>query len=55
MDDREYFKRRAEAERNLAIKATDANAARSHFELAREYEWRLLGEPRPEQHSARGA
>jgi len=49
MDDREYFKQRAEAERQAAISANDVSAARAHFELARAYEWRMLSEPRPRQ------
>lgn len=47
MSDREYFKERARAERRAAVSAKDVAAARAHFELAREYEWRMLGEPRP--------
>lgn len=49
MDDREYYKARAEAERQAALNAADATAARAHFELAREYEWRMVTEPRPQQ------
>ena len=49
MGDREYFKARAQAERQAAIKAVDVSASRAHFELAREYEWRMLSEPRPKQ------
>lgn len=40
MGDRDYFKQRAAAEREAAMKATDPCAARAHITLAREYEWR---------------
>ena len=45
MSDREYFNKRATAERRAAMKATDTCAARAHLELAREYEWRAATEP----------
>ena len=46
MDDREYFRRRAEAERAAAIKAKDNTSCRVHVELAKHYEWRAAMEPR---------
>lgn len=45
MSDREYFNRRAAAERLAAMNATDTCAIRAHMELAREYEWRAATEP----------
>lgn len=52
MNDREYYKLRAEAERQAAMRAADPAAARAHFDLAREYEWRFQTEPHPGQDSA---
>ena len=48
MNDREYFKRRAEAERAAAEAAKDATSFRAHMTLAREYEWRAVTEPYPD-------
>jgi hypothetical protein len=48
MSDREYFKRRAEAERVAAQAATRIASFHAHMQLAREYEWRAATEPYPE-------
>ena len=48
MSDREFFKQRAEAERAAAQVATDAAGFRRHMEQAREYEWRAVTEPYPD-------
>ncbi len=45
MSDRDYFHRRAGAERRAALKAATAESFRSHMILAREYEWRAATEP----------
>ena len=52
MSDREYFQRRAEAERVAARVATDSAAFRKHMQQAREYEWRAVTEPYPDQQYA---
>jgi hypothetical protein len=49
MDDREYFRRRAEAERAAAIRAKDNTSCRVHVELAKHYEWRAAMEPRSQR------
>ncbi|PXA99147.1 hypothetical protein DMC47_04940 [Nostoc sp. 3335mG] len=46
MDDRDYYRMRADAERNAAYAARDATACRIHMELAREYGFRAAMEPR---------
>jgi hypothetical protein len=46
MGDREYFRDRAQAERAAALKAKDMCAFRAHMDLAHEYEWRAVTEPR---------
>jgi hypothetical protein len=48
MCDREYFKRRAEAERAAVKAAKDVASARAHMTLVREYDWRVATEPRPD-------
>jgi hypothetical protein len=48
VDDREYFKRRAEAERQAAAKAKDNTSCRAHMTLAKHYDWRVATEPRDE-------
>jgi hypothetical protein len=48
MNDREYFKRRAEAERTAAEAAKEAISFSAHMTLAREYEWRAGTEPYPD-------
>lgn len=53
MSDREYFKRRAQAERAAAEAAKDAVSCRIHMTLAREYDWRAATEPMSEVRSAR--
>ncbi|MDB5704407.1 MAG: hypothetical protein JWN66_1523 [Sphingomonas bacterium] len=45
MSDREYFKRRAAAERAAAQAARDSTAFLAHMQLAREYDWRAVTEP----------
>lgn len=45
MSDREYFRKRAEAERAAAIMAKDRASCRVHMNMAREYDWRASGEP----------
>ena len=45
MSDREYFKRRAEAERAAVQAAKDVASARAHMALLREYDWRVATEP----------
>ena len=51
--DKDYYRRRAEAERAAALSSTDVAVMRVHLELAREYEWRAATEPRPEAESPR--
>ncbi len=46
MNDREYYRMRADAERKAAYAARDAASCRIHMELAREYEFRAAMEPR---------
>ena len=48
MGNREYYQRRAEAERATAMAARDVAVIRAHMDLAREYEWRAATEPYPE-------
>lgn len=52
MSDRDYFKRRAEAERVAARRARDTTSFHAHMTLAREYEWRAVTEPYAEQVTA---
>jgi hypothetical protein len=46
MNDRDYFRMRAEAERKAAYAATDVASCRVHMDMAREYEFRAAMEPR---------
>lgn len=46
MSDREYFKRRADAERAAAQRAKDSTSFLAHMWLAREYDWLTVTEPR---------
>ncbi len=46
MNDPEYYRMRADAERKAAYAARDAASCRLHMELAREYEFRAAMEPR---------
>jgi hypothetical protein len=48
MSDREYFKDRAQAEREAAQIAPDVTAFHAHMEMAREYDWRAATEPYPD-------
>jgi hypothetical protein len=48
MSDREFFKQRAAAEREAAQAATDVATFRRHMEQSREYEWRAVTEPYPD-------
>jgi hypothetical protein len=48
MNDREFFKLRAEAERAAAQAAIDPAGFRRHMVQAREYEWRAVTEPYPD-------
>jgi hypothetical protein len=43
-----YWKRRAEAERELIAKAVDAEARKAHEDMARQYEERALSATRPQ-------
>jgi hypothetical protein len=43
--DRDYYRKRAKAERDAAVAAKDLSAVRAHVDLAREYEWRAATEP----------
>ncbi len=43
MVDRAYFARRAEAERNAALKAKELASFRAHMGMAQEYERRVRG------------
>ena len=45
MSDRDYFRKRAEAERAAAIAAKDRASCRVHMNMAREYDWRASTEP----------
>lgn len=45
MENREYFKSRAQAERNAAAKARDNAVCRIHMTLAKEYDFRAACEP----------
>ena len=51
MSDREFFKQRAAAERAAAQAATDGASFRRHMEQSREYEWRAVTEPYPDDNS----
>lgn len=55
MCDREYFKRRAEAERAAVKAAKDVASARAHMTLVREYDWRVATEPLPDRESTESA
>jgi len=46
MSDREYYKRRADAERAAAQRAKDSAIFLAHMKLAREYDWLVVTEPR---------
>jgi hypothetical protein len=50
MSDRDYYKKRAEAERKAALAAADGTSFQAHMAIAREYEWRAVTEPYPEPH-----
>ena len=46
-DDVAYYERRAEAELELARRATDSRAVQAHYELANQYLERIHGETAP--------
>ena len=48
-NDVEYFEQRAEAEIELAQRATDARAVQAHYQLATQYLDRIYSEPPAEQ------
>lgn len=48
MGDREYYRKRAQAERAAAIAARDRASCKAHMDLAREYDWRATFEPSAE-------
>lgn len=50
MNDRDYYRMRALAERKAAYAARDVAACRVHMDMAREYEFRAAMEPREGDH-----
>lgn len=50
MNDRDYYRMRALAERKAAYAARDVASCRVHMDMAREYEFRAAMEPREGDH-----
>jgi 2'-5' RNA ligase len=54
MSDREYYKRRAAAERSAAQASRDSTSFVAHMTLAREYDWLAVTEPYPDTDAPAG-